>query len=457
MAKAKAKAKTKAQATHLKLVLGKTKDAFKIALDGKQVTSTLGTTWSAGKPKQQSYATPEKAKLAYDKLVAAKRQAGFREVGEIDVPTIPIARDEALEAAIREDRADPAPYLVYADWLQTQGSPVGEMIVFAHKKQQPRAKAIAKQLGLPQPEMATMGWRFGLWQWLRLENDLDWMDGSWDPMPFVRALFRSPLCAVLEELRIGILRWDENDQPDVIAEAGRHGWAKDLARLHLGDVDDTIDMAHHTIGDVGKLITKHFPNLTSLKLHSGDQSWRGGKESFGIGGLELPRLKDLTIETCAMSSKRMKAVLGAKLPVLERLELWFGGRDSEATAKIADVVPVLDGKLFPRVRHLGLRNCELVTDLVRLLPSRKLAKQLEVLDLSMGTMNDEDAGELAGAAAKFPALETLNVDDSWLSSAGLRALKAAFKGVKIVSKNQRQSDDDDDDDEADNRYASVTE
>jgi uncharacterized protein (TIGR02996 family) len=437
MAKAKARAKPKPKPLRLFAEVKGKLETFEILLTGKQLAVTSGALHTSNKAKKQTLATPDKARAKYDAIVAEKRAAGFRELGEFDPPTIPVARHEALEAAIREDRTDPGPYLVYADWLQAQGSPVGEMLVLAQRKKPKQAAAIAKQIGLPLAEMVTFGWRYGVWQWMRLENDIDWMESPWDPSAFARALFASPLCMALEELRIGILRWDHNDQPGVLAEAGRYRWANDLQKLHLGDVGRNIDMAHHTIGDVGKVITKSFPNLVSLKLHSGSNDWSGGKETFGLAGIDLPKLKDLVIETCAMTPKRLKALTAAKLPKLERLELWFGAKDRDGTARTADVAPILD-RVFPKVVHLGLRNSELVTDLVRLLPASKLARQLVTLDLSMGTMDDSDAAELASAAKSFPALKQLDVGESYVDTAGMKALKAAFKGVKVTNADPKE-------------------
>lgn len=426
---------------------------WSIVLAGKSVKLAWGERYAKQREKTHTLASPALAKAKHDALVAEKRAEGYRGVRELDEPTVPIVRDATLEAAIREHREDPAPYLVYADWLQAKGCPLGELIVLAHANKHKRAAAIAAQIGLPTPDIATYGWRDGFWQWLRLENDADWMDNAFEPLPIVSRLFASPLCAVLEDLRIGILRWDYNDQPAVIAEAGRHAWAHDLARLHVGDVPDNIDMDHHTIGDVGKAITKSFPNLRRLKLHSGSQTWRGGKETFGFAGLELPVLEELVIETCAMTSKRMKALAAAKLPALERLEVWFGARERGATAKAADITAVFDGKLFPKLRHLGLRNSELVTDIVRLLPSSRLAKQLESLDLSMGTMSDSDASELAAEAKALGKLARLDVGASYLTKAGVRTLKTAFPGVAIASADMKEPYDFD----PDSRYVSVEE
>jgi hypothetical protein len=147
----------------------------------------------------------------------------------------------ALEKALREDGA-PA---VYIDWLQAQGAPIGEYIALAaalegkrNAKKQARLAELATQLAMPTPEFATWGTLHGFFAWLRLENRKDWMDDTFDPVAFAKRLFATPLCAALDELRIGILRWDRNakDVPAVLCEAADTRWAKSLSRLHPGDL-----------------------------------------------------------------------------------------------------------------------------------------------------------------------------------------------------------------------------
>jgi uncharacterized protein (TIGR02996 family) len=368
-----------------------------------------------------------------------------------------LATNPTLEAAIRANREDPGPYLVYADWLQSQGSPLGELIVLQHALdagddvgRRERAEAIILGFEFPDVKLATFGWRRGLWTWLRLENQKDWMDSTFDARDLARRVFASPACRVLDELRLGVLRWEENydDVPAVLEEAGKHEWAAGITRLHLGDLDRDIDMAHHVIGDVGALITQHFPNLRWLKLHSGDQSWSTTKETFGIAGLELVELAELTIETCSMSKQRTAALLEAKLPKLAKLELWFGSEDQNADTEIDDLAPLLAGTTFPAVRHLGLRNAAFADDLARTVPASRIAARLESLDLSMGTMGDEAAIELAESASHLPELETLDVSDNFLTEASLGRLRSVFPG--LISKSQKEID-------GDYRYVSVGE
>ena len=430
----------------LEMTEGTSNKFWEIELSGKSFTTRWGRIGTKGQEKTQSFASPAAALREQTKLVASKRNKGYCEPASKPAPSAATPRNPALEAAIRGDREDAGAYQVYADWLQANGSPIGELIILEqalaktkHPTKQRRASEIRGALALPAEDLATFGWRCGMWRWIRLENSADWMDNAFDALAVARPLFESPLCAALEELRIGVLRWEFNhkDVPAVLAAAGKQAWAADLQRLHLGDVDDSVDMAHHVIGDVGKVISKAFPGLVWLKLHSGDQTWEGPK-TFEIGGLDLPELTTLVIETCAMSKKRLKHVLEAKLPKLDTLELWFGGDDANSGPK--DVQPLLDGKLFPTLRHLGLRNCKFADELAAALPASSIAKRLESLDLSMGTMSDDGATALAGGARSFPKLKTLSIDDNFLDDA-VRTVKAAFKGVKVVSKEQKEPDD----------------
>lgn len=352
-----------------------------------------------------------------------------------------------LEASIRADRTDPAPYLVYADWLQQQGHPFGELIVLSHAANLDAAKGARKaqlldELALPRPDLATFEWRHGMWSTLRIENSADWMDDGFDAVAAARPLFEHIACAALAQLKIGVLRWESNheDVPAVLAAAADQPWARDLPALALGDVDGNVDMGHHVIGDVGAVISRTFPRLRDLFLHSSEQTWHDGGETFGIAGLDLLELQRLCIETCSMSSERVAALLAANLPAVHDLELWFGSPDYGATATYADLQRLVNGSAFPHVTRLGLRNAMFTDDIARELGATQIASRLEALDLSMGTLGDAAALELASAARSFPRLASLNVDDNFLSASALATLREVFP--KVISDGQKRVDPD---------------
>lgn len=412
----------------LELIKGKQRHWTELVLDKKKLTTRWGGTGIPMKSSTKTFGTPAKAKASYEAAVASKLEEGYRDPSSLGPPPKEMPRNEDFEAAIRANREDPAVYAVYADWLQQQGSPLGELIVVQQQNKKPRAAKLIDELGLPGDKVATYGWRSGFWQWLRIENEADWMNEKYDAAEVARNLFSRPMCAALEELRIGILRWDHNDVdvPAVLAEARKHAWAADLPKLHLGDVDRNIDMAHHMIGDVGKPISKAFPKLQRLKLHSSEQTWRGGGVTFGISGLDLPELSELVIETCSMSKKRLGHLLAAKLPRLEKLEVWFGSENYGCDASIKSLTKILDGSAFPRVRHLGLCNAEFQNDIAIAMASAKISQQLESLDLSMGTMTEVGAEALIAGAKWFRKLTALKLDKNFLPMETVRAVRKAF-------------------------------
>jgi uncharacterized protein (TIGR02996 family) len=416
----------------LELTKGKKIHWYELLLDKKTFEKQWGETGLKAKKQKKTFPTAAKAKGAHDAVLSVLLADGYRNPADPGVaPAKDTPRNPTLEAAIRANRDDPGPYQVYADWLQQQGNPLGELIVLSQANKKKQAEKIIHQLGLPAKGLATYGWRHGMWQWVRLENEVDWNDAKFDPLALATNVFSQPACAALEELRIGILNWDTNDQqvPAVIAEAKKYPWAAELVSLHLGDVDGNIDMAHHMIGDVGKAISKSFPGLRRLKLHSSAQTWRGGKETFGLSGIQLPELRELTIETCSMSKGRLAHVLAAKLPKLEKLELWFGSENYDGDANLKGLTKLFAGAVFPTLRHLGLRNAEFENEIAIAMTSSKIARQLESLDLSMGTMTELGADALIAGAKSFPKLKALNLDKNFLSKETIRAVKKAFPFV----------------------------
>jgi uncharacterized protein (TIGR02996 family) len=438
---------------YLELSDGKSHKFWEITREGKKLTTRWGRIGAAGQSKVETLGSVQAAEMSLFKQVTAKSKKGYREkpqpgAAKPAVAAAPALRDEKLEAAIREHRDSAPAYLVYSDWLVAQNQPLGELIAAQQArdagKPDAREKKLVAKLGLPNSKHAEFGWRWGMLDWVHLRNDDDWMDDAFEALPVAQAVFGSPACAALRELRVGILRWDynEKDVPMVLAEAGKHAFAAGVERLHLGAIPSDIDMDHQIIGDIGRVITKSFPSLTWLKLKSGGQGWRGTPDkNFSAAGLSLPKLRELTVETCAMTKKRLTGLLESSLPALESLELWFGSGDAGVNVKLDQLRPLFDDKLFPKLTHLGLCNTELVDEIVDELPRSKRLPKLRSLDLSKGTLDDAGARTLAQHAKAFSHLERIDVRDNWLSKAAVTSLRNAF-GARIDARNQNDDEGD---------------
>lgn len=357
-------------------------------------------------------------------------------------------------------RDDAGPALVYADWLQAAGNPWGELISVQHALETAagdpalvaRERALLATLPLPDADLGTVTWRRGLIEAVHVFNERDWMDDGFAVLELVRPLFDLPMCAGLRELRTGVIRWDSNalDVPAVLEEAAARPFAVRLERLVLGDVPADVDMDHHVIGDVRRVLPK-FPALKLLKLHSGAQRWEG-PDLFEFGPLALPQLEWLIIETCAMSRERLEAVLQSALPSLRRLELWFGSPARDATATLEGLAPLLSGAVHGGVTRLGLRNAEFTDALADELGRSPLAGRLEQLDLSMGTLGRAGVQALVASAPRWARLTRLDVSDSFLDEEDVAALRAAFPRVALAAGSMDKEAW-----EGDRRYCSVHE
>lgn len=187
---------------------------FKDGKSNKFWQAQLGRTWldvswgrigTRGQTKRQGFGTGALAKQAFEKLVAEKKKKGYRELGATPAPAPATARDEKLEASLRARRDDQAAYLVYSDFLQ--------------------GCEVRREAGA---------------------GEVVWLGGL--------------RCPALRELKVGVIRWDEHEEDlqTLFEVAGQHAWAASLERLHLGDLSN-VDMAHHSIGRVGKPTSKAFP------------------------------------------------------------------------------------------------------------------------------------------------------------------------------------------------------
>jgi hypothetical protein len=300
--------------------------------------------------------------------------------------------------------------MVYADWLQSHGHPLGEIMSRALAGHMPLG--IAEQFA---KKHTFVTWERGLWYSLRFfvehRATLDELASVFDADP----------CVALAALHIEYLGPAERSwMLDLLDAAARHDWARDLETLQLGGVGQEFCMTSPVVGDVGRRLGAMFPRLHMLRVCS---------HIFELEGLSLPDLLELRVETCEMTSARARAVMAAHCPDLQQLVLWFG--DTDATVRD------LDFDAFPKLTSLGLCNCAFTDEIVARLPTMPIAARLRWLDLSLGTLSDDGALALVANAAKFPHLEHLIVDHSYLRGESIGRLEMAFPEARFSAERQR--------------------
>ena len=170
--------------------------------------------------------------------------------------------------------------------------------------------------------------------------------------------------------------WEEPStlQPlvDVLAQRER----PTLHRLALADFGAPYTESEdwQDLGDLGELWAK-LPALQRLVLQG---------ESMLLGKLDLPNVRDVVIRG-SLRRSALASIAEARWPQIERLEILFGDPTVGAEGSIDDVRPILAGAGMPRLRHLGLRFCAFVDDIVSNLDQLRLLPQLETLDFLLAT------------------------------------------------------------------------
>lgn len=248
----------------------------------------------------------------------------------------------------------------------------------------------------------------------------------------VELLLEAPIASVLTSLRFGL---DAKTWDATIEAVGSSRRASQLRALEFNQFDvETQEISWVEFGDFSRL-WRRVPSLEHLHIKSG----AGGV----LGAIEAPKLKRFIRESGGLRATELSRMVEARWPMLEHLEVWLGSSSYGADTSVDDVRPLLTGEL-PQLRYLGLKNTELVDELIPLLAKSRLLRQLRVLDLSMSVLVDE--GTLLRHAKSFEHLEVLDLRQNQLSEDAAAEIKAALPCALV-----------DDQREGDQRYVAVGE
>jgi uncharacterized protein (TIGR02996 family) len=374
-------------------------DAWQIEQIGKRIEIT-----AAGKTSVRTFLTTEQAAAQLGKLVEERELAGYR-------PRPRDPRHPELERAIAADPEAPASYSVFADWLQAQGDPRGQVMALAIAAEatdndKAFGKALKKHvhdlLG-PLAAYATsakgdpdvFGWRFGVIHRAYLHADR-----------------QKPIDRVLGHL--------------LDHASGR--FLVDLAMSQRDRIQDAIDL----------LASRAPTSLRALRL------WAVGTVELGalwpampqlrrlalnglaleLGAVDLPALEKLELVDSQMRSGSGRMLARSPLPKLEQLRVDFGHGYVTGDATIDDIFELLARRNLPALRQLALVHTRYPRELVTELADSSLSRQIEHLDLSYDELTDPNALELARRRANFPRLVSLDVTGNRLTERGLEALRA---------------------------------
>jgi predicted DNA-binding WGR domain protein len=159
-----------------------------------------------------------------------------------------------------------------------------------------------------------------------------------------------------------------------------------LRALFLGDViSEDCEVSWINQSDVSAIFAA-FPNLTEFGVR--------GADKLSLGTINHSKLEKLVVQCGGLPKSVLEEVLNSDLPQLQHLELYLGTEDYGADTTVGDFKELLEGKKFPKLRYLGLRNSEIADQLAEALIGAPILQRIDVLDLSLGTLSDEGAQKL---------------------------------------------------------------
>ena len=254
-------------------------------------------------------------------------------------------------------------------------------------------------------------------------------------------LLEDPKLGQVEALVLGYWGYDATDSIEILTRnAAKLAGVK---ALFVGDIDyDEAEISWIQNSDLGPLVAK-LPGLETLKV-------RGGNGLGFSGKFKHDQLKSIVVESGGTPASAVRELGNLELPALETLELWLGTDEYGADSTVADVQSFLQGKNFPKLRSLGLMNSDISDDIAVALKGAPILGQLEVLDLSMGTLGDRGAQALL-ENSKIKGLKTLDLEHHYMSAAVQQRIEA-LAPVKVLADDSAL-----DPDYPDDRYTAVGE
>jgi uncharacterized protein (TIGR02996 family) len=459
---------------------------WEIEVEGPSHTVRFGKLGTTGQAKTKNFVYSAAALSDYARLVAEKTSEGYAEV-DPDAAKAPKLDAKQLKQHLKNlpPLVDDPAYLVFADWLQTQDHPWGELIVLQHgaatngKKATNAKKAASLQqeadkllavnggaiLGrLARAKYSHWEWHLGFLRRVVVGTSAD----AASIAKSVKAVLALPAAHMLEALvinpvveRFPVWRsWDSSLEhvvdpwedleklastiPQRITQVGFGGWPAPGASAYV------------QMPSFSKL-SKHFPGLTRLEL-TGTLGDKPGKLSLG-------QLVDLEVRFANAGGQELEAIASAKLPKLRRLAVWLGGSSNvtiddvyppdeweegkrglerypdtfsaadlermedygiESYLGATDLTTFLQTNFSPSLTHLGLKSGCLTPELCSVIARSPIIKRIRTLDLSGGQLDDTGAAALIAAKKALAHLASIDVSRNRLTAAGAKKLVAAL-------------------------------
>lgn len=235
-----------------------------------------------------------------------------------------------------------------------------------------------------------------------------------------------------------ISRWgecyEESCQPiiDMFAEHAER--FAHLESLFVGDMEsEECEISWIQQGDYSRLYAA-LPNLKKLTIK--------GTQGLELGEIAHDKLEHLEIISGGAPCGVFASLQNSQLPALKTLIVYIGVENYGFDASLDIVMNLASKSLFPSLTHLGLVNSEEQNEITRRVLESDIMPQLEVLELSCGTLTDKGAEHLLKHADRLSHLKLLDLHYHFLTTEMRKKLQKTLTCTVELSEEQKVDDDD---------------
>ncbi|EGO8033106.1 cytoplasmic protein [Escherichia coli] len=202
--------------------------------------------------------------------------------------------------------------------------------------------------------------------------------------------------------------WDEGSSQPIIDMFAEHAERfAHLESLFIGDMEsEECEISWIQQGDYSRLYAA-LPNLKKLTIK--------GTQGLELGEIAHDKLEHLEIISGGTPCGVFASLQNSQLPALKTLIVYIGVEDYGFDASMDIVMNLASKSLFPSLTHLGLVNSKAQNEIARRVLESDILPQLEVLELSWGTLTDEGAEHLLKHADRLSHLKLLDLQHHYLT------------------------------------------
>ncbi|MGL4346082.1 MAG: STM4015 family protein [Cellulosilyticaceae bacterium] len=262
----------------------------------------------------------------------------------------------------------------------------------------------------------------------------DYEDGSKDSGTMLEEILEDPKLGSLEEIIIGCWGecFDEGIQPIIDGIVANKSKFAHIKHLFFGDMTfEECEVSWIQQGDYSKL-WEALPALEELTIK--------GSENLTLGEVCHEKLKSLEIICGGIPKLVLEEIASAKLPVLEKLNIYIGIDNYGFDGDIEDITKVVGNPSFGNLKYLGIGNSDIQDAIVERVMASGIVQQLEVLDFSNGTLSDVGGKILLEHQAQLSHLKLLDLHHHFLSD----DMKEKLSKLPIEVDLEEQEDNDED-------------